>query len=376
VTVTIDQMRDKMIPLDGLRERLAETEPLPEQKIVTGGGDSSPVSFRVDPDWDTQAALADDTALVPAYMRLDDRDYQLTKQGLLDAGAFIGIPRGLQQRTPHHLMESQLNWWFRTGFGETSFRALLSEPPNDDNAPYVTAMSRAKTAPFSNLRILDTVLEKVHERFGDGAEVLADYKLTHGLPLTHVRLIMPGQQRVITGPSTVPDDVWSTGVQWQNSLLGLRPTALHGYVFRWVCTNGQTDTMVTSGQWNRRSDGADEEGMYEWASQAVDEIFTGLEHTLDGVQATTEIPVEREVNLVLRDLFAQHTVPVREQQRVISELAETGGDWTMYAVMNAVTSVANTEGLAPAAVKKLLEVGGHIAHASEQRCGECHRIKP
>jgi hypothetical protein len=50
---------------------------------------------------------------------------------------------------------------------------------------------------------------------------------------------------------------------------------------------------------------------------------------------------------------------------------------TVYDVMQAVTVVANADGVSPDATEQLLRLGGHIAHAaSTDRCGECRRILP
>jgi len=166
------------------------------------------------------------------------------------------------------------------------------------------------------------------------------------------------------------------GIQFRNSQLGLRPVSIDGYLLRWLCTNGMTDTLVTSGQYNRRSGGHEEGDIYEWARAAVDNVLGGLEHVMEGVGASTLIPVEKDVNLVLDDLFRQHKVPGKLQQEAIRNMAETGGELSMYSIMNAITQVANDTGLSPASADKLLRVGGHVAHAADKRCGTCRRLLP
>jgi hypothetical protein len=242
----------------------------------------------------------------------------------------------------------------------------------------MVAFGSGTISPFSNLAILDQLVGGLTAAYHvPEDDLLVDYKFTHSLELTNVRLVVPGHLRNVRGPGTAdPSDMWSTGVQWRNSQLGLRPVSVDGYIFRWRCTNGMIDTMVTSGQYNRRQSGHDEEDVYAWARASVDNVLGGLEHVLEGVESSTTIPVEQDVNLVLADLFRQHSVPGKLRQQVIANMAEVGGDLTMYSLINAVTQVANEPGLAPAATDKLMRLGGHIAHSAEMRCASCRRLMP
>lgn len=369
---TIEQMRPRLLTLDQLRNRLATTEPVTDLSFEAHSG----IEFRIDAGWDLAAEATEGSELVQAWVRLfagaDER--QLTKDALLEFGAKVGIPRKLQERTPAHLLQPQLNWWFggNGGWEGKKFKAFAAA-----DGP-ISAVGSGTIVPFSNLGILDELLSglRAHYRITD-SDILADYKLTHGLELTHARLVVPGEVRNVDGPGTAsPSDSWSTGVQWRNSQLGLKPTSLDGYLFRWRCTNGLTDTLVTSGQFNRRASGVEEADVYSWARAAVDNVLGGLEHVLDGVQATTAIPVEADVTLVLDDLFRQHSVPTSLRSQIIRNMAEVGGELSMYTIMNAITQAANGEDVSPAAVDKLLRTGGHVAHSAEMRCGECRRIKP
>jgi hypothetical protein len=371
---SIAEMRPKLFTLDQAREKLSVTEPLNELKFEAGKA----VRFRLPADWDETADEMDGMADTGATVTLASaQPYRLTKDALLEAGAKIGIPRKLAMRTPALLLEPWLNWWFQgnSGWAEKSFKSFVSGGDIGVN-PLVIAFGSGTISPFSNLGILEKLVEGIRRKYqADEQDLLVDYKFTHSLELTHVRLIVPGHIRNMTGPGTVePSDLWSTGVQWQNSQLGLKPTELDGYLFRWRCTNGMTDTLVTSGKFNRR-DGSGED-VYEWAGSAVDEVLGGLEHALDGVQDATTIPVEQDVSLVLDDLFRQHKVPGKLQQEILRNMAEVGGELSMYTLLNAITMAANDGDLSPASVVKLQQVGGHVAHSAEMRCDSCRRIRP
>lgn len=371
---TIEDMRPRLLTLDQARERLATTEPLTEHSFEAHDG----VLFDVQDDWNRVADTMDGSDMTDSYARLysGGERYRLTKDALLEAGAKVGIPRKLQERSPASWLQDGLNFWFsgNSGWDGKKFKAFVAGDTNPD----LVAFGSGTISPFSNLGIIDKLADGLEAAYKvPASEILVDYKFTHSLELTHGRLIVPGHLRNIRGPGTAdPDDKWSTGVQWRNSQLGLRPVSIDGYLFRWRCTNGMTDTLVTSGQYNRRASGHDEGDVYEWARAAVDNVLGGLEHALEGVEAATQIPVEQDVNLVLDDLFRQHSIPGRLRQQVIENMAEVGGELSMYTLMQAVTSVANEPTMAPAAVDKLMRVGGHIAHSAEMRCVTCRRIKP
>ncbi len=365
---TIEEMRPRLLTLGQARERLGRTEPINEVTFEAQRG----VKFSLSASWDSEADALEDTDESGAHVTLfpGGDSFPLTKGALLEFGAKVGIPRKLQERTPAHLLEPQLNWWFggNGGWEGRKFKSFAVDH-------VLTAVGSGTIRPFSNLSILDELVDGLRAYYrASEDDILVDYKFTHSLELTQARLIVPGEVRNIEGPGTAhPDDLWSTGIQWRTSQLGLRPTSIDGYLFRWRCTNGLTDTLVTSGKFNRRA-GMEDSDVYEWARAAVDNVLGGLEGALDGVQATAGIPVEGDVNLVLDDLFRQHSVPTKLRQEIIRNMAEMGGELSMYSVLNAITSVANDGELSPPAVDKLLATGGHVAHGA--RCAQCRRIMP
>jgi hypothetical protein len=367
-SVNLDEMRDQLLTLDQVRARLGTTEPLSQLTFPT----ASSINFTVNPGWAdniTDAQPADVFLDTPAGTR-----YQLTRKAALEAGAQVGIPRGLQARMPSGDLVSLLNWWFRTGAGDKEFKLLSQDRANED--PLALAMCRGTITPFSNLSLLDIALEKIHQTYGAEVEVLADYKFHHDLELTTMRLIVPGASRTIQG-SRVANDTWCAGIDIHNSLVGLKPTDIAGYLFRWWCTNGCTDTLTSTGQFSRRG-AHDEADVWEWARTAVDAVLGGLESSFDSVQALTGIEMGEtgEVTRVLRDLFSQYGIPVRERQRIIDSMADLTGTVTLYDVQQAITRAANMDGLAPRAVSQLLGMGGHIAHAATARCNSCRRLLP
>jgi hypothetical protein len=362
--VNIEEMRGKLLTMDDVRESLAKTEPLAD--VIFG---SSQATLRLGETW---ADPEDDTVLTDAYLRIEGlEEYRLTKQAALEVGAYCRLPRKVQEDAPADAVQAFVNRMLAEGVVRSREMKLLVKPGTTTG----TAITRPTIVPFSNLEMLDIMLAGIANKYGT-AEVLADYKFSHDLERTNLRLIVPGADRVISG-TRVADDSWSLGLDFQNSLAGIEQTDISGYLFRWWCTNGCTDTLADIHPLNRRQISTTEDA-YDWARDQVEAVLGGLEDSLDAVQGLTAQQVAPDqVAATIRDLFTQHSVPARERERVISELAETGADMTMYDVMQSVTVVANSGQASPDAVRQLLSLGGHIAHtASGHRCGSCHRLVP
>jgi len=375
--VAFEEIQDQLLTLDQLYERLAVTEPLSELTFPVGEG----ARFSVAPGW----ADLNDYDAVDAYLDTPGGSrFQLTKKALLEAGASVGAPREFQQRIRAGDLESMLNHWFQGDAGDKEFKVLshsrprvIPTPDGDVPAePLALAMCRGTVTPFSNLRLLDIAVGRIRAMYGADAEVWGDYKFGHDLERTDMRLIVPGHSRVITG-TRVADDTWCSGISLTNSLIGIYPARIQGYLFRWWCTNGCTDELASTPQFSRKRN-YDLADVWDWAARSVDEVLEGLEGTLDGVQQLAGVPVASEVTTVLEDLFERYGVPVRERNRIIASMADIT-DPTMYDIMQEITRAANMPGLSQRAINQLLGLGGHVSYAATARCDAdhpCQRLLP
>jgi hypothetical protein len=359
-SVSIEEMRSSLLTLDQVRERLSATEPLSELSFEANGAD-----LRLENGWAGQAVPL--TGYTDAYLRLPGgTEYQLTKQAALEIGAAVGIPRRIQEDTDPSLMAPVINWRLRERLRDKELKGLAREGQ-------VLAVTRGTVSPFSNLAMLDVMLGGLARKYGEG-EILADYKFHHDLEHTGLRLIVPGQRRTITGTS-VADDTWSVGLDFANSMTGLRQTEIHGQLFRWWCTNGCTDTLHAVGGLSRR--GTTQEDALAWAAATVEEVLGGLEPMLDHVQELTTQPIAGNVRDVLEGLFTDYGIPSRDRHRVIEEMAEDD-EMTAYSMMQAVTVAANLEGIPDRDRQRLMRMGGGIASTHSERCnlGRVHRTVP
>jgi len=359
-TVTVDQMRGKLLTLDQAREQLASTEPLAELPFDS----TSDVKFRLHEGWSHGAKAREDGEVVDATVSINGTEVSLTQGALYKAMEQIHLPKGFGTDTPPELVEPLLNYWFRNGFGEEKQHKILAVNGVG------SAVVRASVKPYSNMELLDRILAGISAKYGEG-EVLVDYKFLHNLDETRLRLIVPDYRRNIVNSGT-DNDTWSVGIDFRNSLTGKKQTSISGYLFRWWCTNGAIDTLNDAGTWSRRGSAGQTDEVYEWARQSVDEVLGGLESSLDHVQAMTDMPLEGHVVDVLEDYYDKYRIKDDLRDAITSYMVDET-DLTMYTLMQAFTQVANDADLSPDKAAEMMRIGGHIAATSNDRCESCQR---
>jgi len=349
MSVQFAEIQDQLLTIDDVREKLSVTEPLTSFTLSNG----NKTSFRYGDDWALQLDHLKGTDPVEVYVTIDGAESQLTKDAALQATSAFGLQSTYVKKTPARLVEEHTNYWYGLGMGDREFSVLRA---GSDNR--IAAFSKPSITPFSNALLLDNILEGAQREYG--SDVYADYKFRHDLNQTDVRLILPDFTRNIHD-TQVDGDVWSAGIHLTNSLTGGTPTTVEGYLFRWWCTNGATTVNGDIGKWNRRIMGQQED-VYSWARDAVDEILGGMEEQFDAVQSLTQLNIAGNVTDILADIFSTYGVPVSQRQGVIDALLESES-LTLYEVMQAITRLANDPDLKPERVDRLLRTGGAIPSA-------------
>lgn len=363
MSITITDVQDKLLTLDQVRERLSVTEPLATYEF----GSEDRVAFRLEPDFNHGLKALPGNLPIPGYISLGQTELQLTRDALYEAASEAKLVKGFVQTAPADILAEVLNWYYNSGAEGKEFKILGIQ---GDKA---AAITRGAVQPYSNLRLLETTLDGIEAKYGQG-QVFADYKFVHDLQRTHMRLIIPEYVRTIQNTGT-DNDTWSVGVQVKNSLTGLEQTEINGYLFRYWCTNGAIDTRNNSNAiWSRRgSAGRDEEAVFEWARDAVDEVLGGLEGSLDLVQQMTEIDIQGTAVEALRDVFTTYRIPQAHRNRILGNMVNED-NLTMYSLMQAVTEAANADNLSAADVDRLMRAGGDLPEIANDRCDSCHRF--
>jgi len=362
MTITAESMKDKLLSVDTLREILAKTEPLTEHPFTLDA--SLPVSFTLPDGWNLGLKEKPGSTKTDASLSLDGDTFSLTKDAVLAATSLIGLTKDYVSKTPGHLVMPHLN--YHMGHMPTKEIKLLAR--EDEGL----AFTKASIKPFSNLDLLDKVLDGIDSKYGK-SDVMVDYKLHHDLRQTAFRVIVPDNVTVIkSGRSGGVEDVWSTGIQVRQSIIGEKALQLQGYLFAYWCTNGAVSTHASSGAYNRRTQGQTA-GVYDWARQSVDEILGDLEHELLAVEDLTKISVAEDINVVLTDLFQTYKIPTELREAIILHMVESD-DLTMYGVMQAITQAANNANISENVRIHLMEIGGDIPANTSDRCSHCHRL--
>jgi hypothetical protein len=354
-----------LMPLADALSVISATEPISSVMFTTG---ETKVHFSVEPGWN----LLTEPDAVAGEVTIGNKHIQLTYDAMLEATSICGIPKGYALRCPDILNDAALNYWFSGGFSK-EFKLLMT---GDIGA----AFTRATIQPFSNVLILDKVVERIEEFYEFGSwDIYVDAKMHHTLKRTDIRLVVPGYNQIIdSARSTVEHpDIWSTGISVSNSLIGESQTAVEGYMFAWLCSNGMIDRRHGQGVWSRRSGGQNEEEMLAWVGKCVDEALIGMPHLMATVGDLINVKLEgsdEEVSDTVSDIFRHYQIPPLARDEIVQRMVDTD-DLTMYAVMQAITQAANNPILRPEHVEQLLVVGGEIPAVASERCASCHRIR-
>lgn len=341
--ITLDSMKENLIPVDQVFESLQRFEPLSSFQF----DDTAKISFELEP----LKEGAGPTDLTDSFMTVNDTEYRLTTESLYQATSSVGLSQAYVKKTPANLIQSHLNYWFSTSHREELRPLIIS---NDT----VGGFSKPTREPYSNVDLLTQAVEGINHRYGD-VELFADYKFNNSLAQTDVRLIIPttALQVADTGMIDIPagqDDEWSLGIHLHNSLLGHSQTSMDAYLFRWWCTNGATTQVNTA--WSRRS--GDSSEIYEWARDSVDSILGHAEDLFTALGALANTNIEGNVSEILLSIFTEFKISPRHRSAIMEELLSYS-PLTMYHVMQAITRIANVPENA-AVADRLMRIGGTI----------------
>lgn len=353
-TVTIDQMKDQLLTLDEVYNRLGEIEPFQLDRLDS---DTS-VSFDIHEDWSEDYSTKDTDDELNAFVTINGQEKQLTVAGLAGLAKPFGLTMHYARKIPHQIMQGLLDYHYREASDNLDLQAFSVRDK-------VLDIGKGTLTPFSTLAILDAVTEKVYEVYGDNVEILADYKFQNSLGATDIRLIVPEAASVMRGTNMhdVPQgesDEWSLGVHIGNSLTGGRQTSVEPYMFRWWCTNGATETLDGVGSWNRRVSGQQVEDVCSWAATVVEETLNGMSERFSRIQRLNGVKLkEGNTAEVLQEIYQAYRVPV-SQRNTVAENLLASNELNMYTLMYAITSAANDPTLNPKRVDELLRLGGGI----------------
>ena len=351
MSITIEDVRSKVITLDEVYTHLDKTEPLAVEHI----DHESKIGFELAPDWAMGLDAVENTDPIDATMTIDGTERRLTKEAILQAGTNFGLLKPYMKKIPAALTSRLLAYHYGAGMGSEEFNVLIV----DDN---IVAFTPPTITPFSTRRLLDQVVDGAHALLGQQAPIFADWKISNTLQRTDVRLILPTESRNIHdgGMPDVPSDeqdVWYRGIHLTNSLMGKGQTSMDTYLFRYWCSNGCI-TKYDKGAWSRRIDGQGDD-VYGWARDQVEAVLGGQEALLDQIQGLTRLDTSNNTQEVLRQIFDDYKVPVSQRAQIERPLLDAPV-LTLYTILNAITEAANLPDLPDARRDALMRIGGEL----------------
>jgi hypothetical protein len=379
-TVPFEDPDGHMLSVEEARRRLALTEPLDDGTTFwTGTGDPD-LGVVYQKGWFD----GDPTESAAVWLTVPGLGtFQLTYQAAQQLGSTCRINKRYQVAVPPSLLAEHVNWWLAEGLGERELKLLLAgsgADPDGVKIPLAVAQCRATIVPFSNLRLLDTVLTVIREKLGGAAadSALVDYKFFHDLEHSSFRVVVPVVQQVVGGTG-VPDDAWCYGIEVSNSQIGAKQTILGGYLFRFADTAGIPDVEHAVGGFSRRGSLPDD--VYGWAAESAEYILDGLQSAFRGLQTLTGHVVDGDYGTVLIQLFKERPVAKDLKLRILADLEERPDELTMFDLAVSAAGAANLDGSTWREVRSLHDLAGHIVHQGGGMCDGslprgCRRLLP
>ncbi len=353
-----------MLTLEDLYDLLETTENIEEYPFEYGTSTSVQVEYRPDDPVDK------------LYLVFGDLQYALTRDSAEQLFKQVKMPAVLLDNVPLDLTVPVLNWFLTNEAG--SMKALLVPTGNGKK---VASFCRVGTEIYSSVEMLDAVVKTMRDSYGMTDVVVGN--VTHDLALTNYTLLFPQSAEAVGDDG----DVLISGLNVQSSVTGNPATMIHAVTARDYHFNSMVSVELV-GKWNRKSGGkaadiddassTDAEGydVYDWMGDTAKDLWKHRSDDITNVKRLGRISLSGHSGEFLEDVFSKYSIPVGVQNLIRMEFAEQD-EPTIFSLWNAVTSTALDDEVQekPKLVRKLMEVGGELAHHPAS-CPSCHRITP
>lgn len=350
-----------MLTLEDLIDLLETTESVEEYPFDYGTSTSVQVEYRPDDPVDL------------LHLTFGEMSYALTRDSAEQLFKHVKMPPALLDNVPLELTVPVLNWFLANEAG--SLKALLTQTGNGKK---VSAFCRVGTEIYSSVDMLESIMRAMRDGYGMTDVVVAN--AVHDLSFTNYTLLFPQSASQIDGSS----EVLVSGLNVQSSVLGLKATAMHGVVARDYHYNGML-SVESAAQWNRKAgksasideaaeDGAESYDVYDWMGDTAKGLWKHRNEDIVNVKQLNRLSLAGHSGEFLNDVFSKYSIPVGTQNLIRLEFADQE-EPTIFSLWNAITTTALDDEVQekPTLVKKLMEVGGELAHHPSS-CPSCHRL--
>lgn len=287
---------------------------------------------------------------------------EIDEMGYQKLGNYFGVNKAYLKKCPPDLAAMNLEYW-RQKYPDAETRFYFW----NDQLEAVTDADKQVVSPKQTLTSLSRVLrpnDEVADARIEPDNFFADFIFADS------KIEVPGH-----GTELRPDnDVTHGGLRLRQYNNTSEPIVLETYLHRLVCTNG----MAVYNPLNRVAlKGNTVEDVLLEVEEKAQEIFSGLESYLEKYRESSTIPVEGNIQTLVRQLGRERGL----SEKVIVRAEEmsldlTEGEATIYDVTQVFTQLANLTN-SFRAKKQLQYLGADLSFNHEEvlhRCNNCEKL--
>jgi hypothetical protein len=301
----------------------------------------------------------------PLKFKINSSKYNLNAESTLQILNFAKMPKSVIDEYDIDIIATAVNWYYANKGGE--LKALVKDKT-------ILAFTRPGTEIYSTVELIKEMVRAL-EGF-DITEFHFD-NVYHTLKETYFSLVVPHKSHDLDD-----GDILRAGIFFQNSLVGLKPLTMNGYISRDYHENGMISAETVE-KWSRKQakksddvidDAEDHYDVYTWAFDTADTIMRAFSREAKQIEYLSKMEMGNHAGTLFGDIFKKNNIPVAVQKLVREEYVDQPGQ-TVYDLWNSITLTANRTEIedAIATRKKVMEAAGKLA-AHPQSCTTCHRL--
>ena len=308
---------------------------------------------------------------------IGEDEYDISYESVSQAFKLIGLPVGYAEKTPLHMVVPHLDYWFKHKGGE--HKILVKDGR-------VVSFCRPGTAVYSTKRLLDSMLGSVV--LPENASVVNFY---HDIYETHFTLLDDTISEKLGDGSTL-----IAGIQFQTSLVGLKPLSLSAFVLRSMerSTMGEVElfeggamsTALPALNWDRTNDKrklglAPEEAelvgnCYTFTENSVEFIVSHIQEEFARLKTLSKMTLDNHAAPFLDDIIKKYKLPPRIYQPVMQEFQHSESSRSALELWMSFGHVGLKDlELTPRLKRMVFQTAGEIARHPAM-CNACHRSMP
>lgn len=303
--------------------------------------------------------------------------FAISPESVSQAFKLIGLPVGYAENTPMNLVFPHLQYWFANKGGEN--KALIKDGR-------VVSFCRPGTSIYSTTKLLDSIFDGGLDR--DTSSIVNFY---HDIYETHFTVLDESFKRPLPDGS-----VLIGGVQFQTSLVGLKPLSMSPFVLRSterstageveLYEGGSMSTAFPELKWDRHIDSRrlkapPEEAellddAYSFTRQAVSTIMDGIDEEFERVAGLRTILLDQHAGPFLDDIIKKYKLPPRIYNPVMQEFMHSSSKRSALDLWMGFGHVGLRDlDLTPRLKRMVFQTSGEIARHPAM-CSSCHRSLP